>query len=124
MLSTNEDSSNEMIGALFDDFILPLALKAQTSGDLSFPSIPDSNPQSYYVRPARATMTHEDFTAASCLDCDDFAQRLAAYWKTSKRDDLLISVPRFEAVARVVQANFDIKEHQEAVISELIYVMF
>lgn len=124
MLLTSDKASEDAIGALFDDVIFPLSVRVQRSGELPFPLKPDTMPQSYYVPAARATMRPEDFTAPSCLDCDDFGQRLATHWQAGGRDELLVAVPSFVTAARAVQANFDVDGPQDVEVSPFIYVMF
>ena len=68
-------------------------------------------------------MTRDDFTAPSCIDFDDFADRLTAHWKALDRHELLDGVPRIATVARTAHAAFE-RDKPDADISPYVYVMF
>ena len=102
------------IDTLFDEVLLPIA------GKPDFPLAPDPAAETYFVQRERPAMTREDFTAPSCLDVDDFEQRLAAYWTRTGRPELAARAPRFAEAARSVYAPAT----QDAEVSPFIYVMF
>ena len=106
--------SSTDIDALFDEVLLPLA------GQPDFPLGPDPAASTYFVTRGQPAMTRDDFTAPSCKDVDDFAQRLAAYWTKTGRPELAAQAARFAEVARGVYAP----QSQDAEVSPFIYMMF
>ena len=102
------------IDSLFDDVLLPLAGKPE------FPLAPDPSAATYFVPREKPAMTRDDFNAPSCLDVDDFEQRLAAYWTKIGRPELAAHAARFAEAARSVYAPAT----QDAEVSPFIYVMF
>lgn len=88
MNSTDEGQLTELMGALFDELLLPIAERMRAEGVAPFPLKPDVCWLSYYVRRKRSAMTHEDFSSASCADLDEFAQRLASHWQALGRHEL------------------------------------
>lgn len=121
---TNDDTVPDAIGALFDEFIFPLSQHLHAEGSLPLLLKPDPALKSYYVERTQAAMVHEDFTAPSCLDIDEFAQRLGAYWQSRGRDELLAAVPRIAAAACVPQADSELDRTHDSEVSPFIYVMF
>lgn len=106
--------SSTDIDALFDEVLLPLA------GRPDFPLGPDPAATTYFVKRDRPAMTREDFTASSCIDVNDFEQRLAAYWTKVGRPELAAHAARFAEAARSVYEP----QTQDAEVSPFIYVMF
>lgn len=124
MSSTEDDKLREVIGALFDDVLMPMAERMRASGVQPFPLQTDVSRLSYYTRRhTQCSMTHDDFTAPSCADFEDFECRLAAHWKDLGRHELVDEVTRIAAVARVAHAAFA-RGKQDAEVSPFIYVMF
>ena len=123
MSSTDDDKLREVAGAFFDEVLMPMAERMRASGVQPFPLQTDVSRLSYYTRRSTCSMTRDDFTAPSCLDIEDFEQRLAAHWKALGRHELVGAVPRIAAVARVAHAAFD-RSGQDSEVSPLIYVMF
>lgn len=123
MSSTDDDRLREEIGALFDDLISPIAERMRAGGMQPFPVRPDASLGSYFAPRAQVSMARDDFTAPSCLDPDDFADRLAAHWEALGRHELRDGVPRIAAVARAAHAAFE-ADRQDADVSPFIYVMF
>lgn len=124
MNSTEDGELREVIGALFDDVLMPMAERMRVSGARAFPVKPDVSRLSYYTRRhAQCSMARDDFTAPSCADFEDFECRLAAYWKDLGRHELADQVTRIAAVARVAHAAFT-RSKQDAEVSPFVYVMF
>lgn len=123
MSSTDHDHLRQLIGALFDDVLMPMAERMRANGVRPFSVKPDVTRLSYYARRSSCSMTHDDFTASSCIDVDDFERRLAARWETLGRHDLVREVPRIAAVADAAHAAFAL-DKQDAEVSPYIYVMF
>ena len=123
-LQPDNDTVPDIMGALFDDVVLALGARAQAKGVPALPLQPDPALPSYYVARAQPAMTREDFLAPSCLDADDLAERLGAYWQAHARHDLLPAVPRIVAAARAAQADFALSKPSETEVSPFIYVMF
>lgn len=123
MNSTNDARMATLMGALFDDVLLPIAQRMQERGVQAFPLEPDVSWLSYYVRRKRASMTRADFTGASCVDAADLQQRLAQHWQALGRDDLAASAARFGAAADAAQALMA-ADAPEAEVSPYVYAMF
>lgn len=123
MNSTNETAMAGAMGALFDDVIAPLAQRMRDNGVQAFPLQPDVSWLSYFVRRKRASMTHDDFTSASCFDAADFAQRLAAHWQALGRHELAAQAARFGTAAAAAQTLMA-TEAPEAALSPYVYAMF
>lgn len=123
MSSTDEDRLRAEIGSLFDDLIRPIAERMRAGGVQPFPVRPDASLDSYYAPRAQVSMARDDFTAPSCLDPDDFADRLAAHWEALGRHELRDGVPRIAAVARAAHAVLEV-DKRDGEVSPFIYVMF
>lgn len=123
MNSTENDAMHALLGALFDDVLMPIATGIQARGEQPFPLKPDVSWLSYYVRRRRSTTTAADFTSASCRDIDEFEQRLAAHWQGLGRHALAAQVAQFGAVARATWAARG-NEPAKVELSPYVYVMF
>ena len=123
MSSTDDDKLREAIGALFDEVLMPMAERMRASGAQPFWMKPDATWLSYYARRYPCSMTHDDFTSASCIDFEDFERRLAAYWKARGRHELVDEVSRITTITRTAHAAFA-RDKQDAEVSPFIYVMF
>ena len=123
MNSTNEAAMAVAMGALFDDVIAPLAQRMRDNGVQAFPLQPDVSWLSYFVRRKRASMTHADFTGASCVDAADLTLRLAAHWQALGRHELAAQAQRFGAAAAAAQALMA-ADAPEAELSPYVYAMF
>ena len=77
MSSTKDDKSREVVDALFDTILVPMAEGAWENGEAPFQRKPNAARESYYVRRAKSAMTHSDFSAPSCTDFDDFERASA-----------------------------------------------
>jgi hypothetical protein len=120
MISTRDDRAREVIGALFDDVLAPIAESLRACGVELFPLRPDMSRRTYYVLRTKLAMTHEDFTSPSCADVEEFASRLASHWKDIGRDHLSDKASHFASAARAAYALGD----QDAEVSPFVYVMF
>ena len=119
----NQDAVGAMLGALFDEVLMPMAQRMQAAGVDVFPRAPDVSWLSYYVRRKRSAMDADDFSSASCSDVDEFGQRLAAYWQALGRHELAAQVNQFVAIARVArEAQGD--GPAKAELSPYVYAMF
>lgn len=123
MSSTNDDKPREEIGAFFDDVLMPMAERMRASGVQPFPMKPEASWPSYYARRSQCSMTHDDFTAPSCTDFEDFERRLTAHWNIRGRHELIGEVARITTAARAAHAAFTL-DKQDAEVSPYIYVMF
>jgi hypothetical protein len=88
MNSTKEEQLAQLMGALFDDVLAPIAERMRAEGVAAFPLAPDVTWLSYYVRRRRSSMTHADFTSAACADTAELERRLAAHWHALGRHEL------------------------------------
>ncbi len=120
MSSTRDNPGEESIAALFDEVLEPMGNAMRANAAQPFPLEPDLSLGSYYVLRAKRAMTHDDFTAPSCVDVADLEIRLAAHWKALGRDDLAAVAQRFAAAASASYALTD----QSAEVSPFVYVMF
>ncbi|MES2019074.1 MAG: hypothetical protein V4484_21485 [Pseudomonadota bacterium] len=117
------DDVDAMLGALFDEVLMPMAQKMREAGVDVFPRAPDVSWLSYYVRRKRSVMIAADFSSASCSDVDEFEQRLAAHWLGLGRHGLVAQAARFASIARVArQAQADVPAKVE--LSPYVYAMF
>lgn len=103
MSSTKEEQLAQLMGALFDDVLLPIAERMQAGGVQAFPLAPDVSWLSYYVRRRRSAMTHDDFTSAACVDVAELQQRLGAHWRSLGRLELAGHAARFAAAAQAAR---------------------
>ena len=119
----DSDDVGAMLGALFDDDLMPMAQRMQAAGVDVFPRAPDVSWLSYYVRRKRSAMVAADFSSASCSDVEEFGQRLAAHWQGLGRHELAAQVDQFAAIARVArEAQTDVPAKVE--LSPYVYAMF
>lgn len=123
MSSTNDAQMETLMGALFDEVLMPLAQRMRERGVQAFPLEPDVTWLSYYVCRKHASMTRDDFTGASCSDAADFELRLAAHWQALGRHDLARQAERFSAAAGSAQALLA-SDAPEAELSPYVYAMF
>lgn len=99
MSSTKEEQLAQLMGALFDEVLLPVAERMKADGVQAFPLAPDVTWLSYYVRRRRSAMTHDDFTSAACADAAELELRLGAHWHSLGRHELAGHAARFAADA-------------------------
>jgi hypothetical protein len=118
MSSIDEQALRALTDPLFD---------ALTADDASieppFPLGPDPALSSYYVRRPRAAMARADFLAPSCLDAEEFAERLAAWWQAAGRPALASQAPLVAETARALHALYQ-EARPQAEVSPYIYQMF
>jgi hypothetical protein len=100
MSSTKEEQLAQLMGALFDEVLLPIAERMRADGVQAFPLAPDVTWLSYYVRRRRSAMTHDDFISASCADTAELERRLGAHWHALGRHELAGHAARFAAAAQ------------------------
>jgi hypothetical protein len=123
MSSIENDDVDAMLGALFDDVLMPMAERMRAAGVEVFPRAPDVSWLSYYVRRKRSAMTAPDFSSASCSDIDEFERRLAAHWQGLGRRELASQAGHFGSIARAaVEAQAD--EPARIELSPYVYAMF
>lgn len=103
MSSTKEEQLAQLMGALFDEVLLPIAEQMRAGGVQAFPLAPDVSWLSYYVRRRRSAMTHDDFTSACCLDTAELERRLGAHWGALGRQELASHATRFAAAAQAAR---------------------
>lgn len=123
MNSTDEVQMATLMGALFDEILMPIAQRMRATGLQPFPLEPDVSWLSYYVRRKRAWMTRDDFTGASCIDAADFEVRLAAHWQALGRHELAAQAACFGSAASTAQALLA-RTAPEAELSPYVYAMF
>ena len=117
------DEVGELLGALFDELLMPMARRMREAGVDAFPRAPDVSWLSYYVRRKRSAMLAADFSSASCSDVDEFEERLAAHWQGLGRRELAAQAGRFAGIARAArQAQATVPAQAE--LSPYVYAMF
>lgn len=123
MNSTDNDDVDAMLGALFDEVLLPIAQRMQAEGAQVFPLAPDVSWLSYYVRRKRSAMAPADFSSASCSHVGEFEQRLQAHWQALGRHELAAQAGQF---AKVAQAAMEAQEEvaPKVELSPYVYAMF
>jgi hypothetical protein len=112
-----------MLGALFDQVLLPMAERLRVAGVEVFPLAPDVSWLSYYVRRKRSAMSAPDFSSASCSDVDEFERRLAAHWQGLGRRELASHAVQFGSIARAAIAA-QAERPANAELSPYVYAMF
>jgi hypothetical protein len=112
-----------VMGALFDEVLMPIARGMRSNGVQAFPLQPDLSWLSYYVRRKHALMTRADFVGVSCVDAADLALRLGALWQTLGRHELAANAGRFGDAAGKAQ-DLLAAEAPEADLSPYLYAMF
>ena len=123
MNSTKQDQLAQLMGALFDEVLLPMSDRMQAAGVQAFPLAPDVTWLSYYVRRRRSAMTHDDFSSAACADPAELARRLAAHWHMLGRTELAGHAERFAADAAAARPLLAADAPAEAP-SPYVYAMF
>lgn len=123
MNSTDAAQLEEVMGALFDEVLLPLSQRMREQGVQAFPLAPDVSWLSYYIRRRRSAMTHADFTSAACADPAEFERRLAACWHALGRHELAAQAPRFAAAAAAARPLLAAAQ-PDAELSPYVYAMF
>lgn len=103
MSSTREEQLAQLMGALFDEVLLPIAERMRANGVQAFPLAPDVSWLSYYVRRRRSAMAHDDFTSAAWADAAQLEQRFAAHWRSLGRHALAGHAARFAAAAQAAR---------------------
>ena len=119
-MNSTEDDLAAVMGALFDEVIMPLA---QRQARAPFALAPDPSWLSYYVRRKHSQMGHDDFLSASCVDAHELAQRLAAHWRALGREELADAAPRFAAAAEAARTLLADRVAQDEV-NPFVYAMF
>jgi hypothetical protein len=127
MSSTNDTDTDELLGALFDEIVLPLSERLRSEGVQVFPEVPDVQWLSYYVRRKQVANMPADFYEGSCVDADDFALRMQTQWLFLGRPELAAEVARFAQVAALLRAQQgagSLACTASAEVSPYVYVMF
>ena len=103
MNSTKEEQLAQLMGALFDEVLAPMAARMRADGVEAFPLAPDVTWLSYYTRRRRSSMAHGDFTSAACADTAELERRLAAYWHAQGRHELAGHAARMAQAAEAAR---------------------
>lgn len=122
-MNSTDDQAGAMLGALFDEVLMPIAQRMEAEGTQVFPLAPDVSWLSYYVRRKRSAMGHADFSSASCSDLSQFEERLRAHWDGLGRHELAAQAGRFAQAAHAAmaaQSQLPAKEQP----SPYVYAMF
>jgi hypothetical protein len=122
-MNSTDDDAAAMLGALFDEVLMPIAQRMKADGIQAFPLAPDVSWLSYYVRRKRSAMGPADFSSASCGDVAEFEQRLCAHWDGLGRHDLAAQAGQFAKVARAAMAA-QAGQPAKADLSPYVYAMF
>lgn len=119
----NSTETDALLGALFDEVLMPIAAQMRASGVEAFPRAPDVSWLSYYVRRKHSAMTAEDFERPACADIAQFEARLAAHWQALGRAALAAQVSHFARAAEAARAERDAGA-VKPVLSPYVYAMF
>jgi hypothetical protein len=119
----DDQDDTAMLGALFDEHLMPLAERLNAEGKSAFPLAPDVSWLSYYVRRKRSAMVADDFTHAACADSAELELRLAAHWAELGRHELAALAPQFARVAQAARARHA-GQVLQAELSPYVYAMF
>lgn len=122
-MNSTDDEAVAMLGALFDEVLMPIAQRMKDEGMQVFPLAPDVSWLSYYVRRKRSAMRPDDFSSASCRDLGEFGQRLQAHWDGLGRHELAAQAGRFAKAARTARSALSQLPAQEQP-SPYVYAMF
>jgi len=118
MNSIDEQALRALTDPLFDALTESVA-----PGQAPFPLGPNPRLASYYSQRTQCAMTPADFLAASCLDAEEFAQRLGAYWRAAGHPELATRAPLVAETARGLHALY-LEAQPRAELSPYIYQMF
>lgn len=122
-MNSTEDDAGAVLGALFDEVLMPIAQRMKAEGAQVFPLAPDVSWLSYYVRRRRSAMTAPDFSSASCSDVAEFEQRLRAHWEGLGRHELAEKADLFgKAASAAIAAQANVPATVE--LSPYVYAMF
>ncbi len=123
MNSTDPADLEAMLGALFDQVLMPVSGRMHDAGEEAFPRKPDVSWLSYYVRRKRSSMTAADLGGIACVDGIEFAQRLEAHWRALGRTELAALAGHFGTVAEAARLARKASAPERAV-SPYVYAMF
>jgi hypothetical protein len=101
----NSTDTDALLGALFDEVLMPIAAHMRSSGVDPFPRAPDVSWLSYYVRRKHSAMTADDFQRPACAGVTEFEARLAAHWRALGRDALAEQAGHFARAAEAARAG-------------------
>jgi hypothetical protein len=118
MSSIDEGMLRALAAPLFDVLTAGCA-----HGQVPFPLGPNPRLASYYAQRTHTTMGLADFLAPSCLDADEFGERLAAYWRANGHPELAAHAPQVAEAARALHALHEAARPQ-AELSPYVYQMF
>lgn len=119
----NSTDTEALLGALFDEVLMPIAAHMRSAGVEAFPRAPDVSWLSYYVRRKHSAMTADDFQRPACGGIAEFEARLAAHWKALGRDALAAQAGHFAHAAAAARAERDAGAIKPA-LSPYVYAMF
>lgn len=123
MSSIDGKQVDEVMGALFDEVLLPMSERMRAEGRQPFPLAPDVAWLSYYNKRRRSAMTHDDFTSACCADPAELARRLTAFWHAQGRHELAAQAGRFAQAAAQVRPLVA-KQDASPELPPYVYAMF
>jgi alkanesulfonate monooxygenase SsuD/methylene tetrahydromethanopterin reductase-like flavin-dependent oxidoreductase (luciferase family) len=122
MNSTDLTPSQRLSAELFDRYVVPLAKVRWTRGEPAyFQPGPKENQESYFSRPATASMAAADFERSVFSTPEQLIDGLTAFWEDSGEADLCSLVPMMRKIASALQE--EAAEHDGSV-SVFCYAMF
>jgi len=119
----NSTETDALLGALFDEVLMPIAEQMRAAGVDAFPRSPDVSWLSYYVRRKHSAMTAEDFERPACAGTSEFEARLAVHWQALGRHALAAHASHFARAAEAARAERDAGAIKP-VLSPYVYAMF
>jgi hypothetical protein len=120
----NSTDPDLVLGALFDEVLMPIAQQLRACGAEPFPRAPDVSWLSYYVRRRHSAMTAADMRAPACASSAELATLLAAHWSMLGRRELVQQVDFFAHAANVARAASEAEQAVMPAPSPYVYAMF
>ena len=120
MNSTDQNELETAIRAFCEKSFRPVADKMVRDGQKFFAHNGEAGAASYYEKRERTAMRREDFETPSFRTIDEFADELAAFWRSQGYNALSELTPAMANLARQLQQV----EEQTDEVSPFVYVMF
>ncbi len=120
MSSTDRSDPEAAIRAFCEDEFRPIAERVVANGQRCFAHGPDPDASSYYVQRGRTSMGKADFETPAFRTAEEFADELAAMWRSQGFEALC---PLALSMARLAE-QLKQGDAQSGEVSPFVYVMF
>ena len=122
MNSIETGLSTRLAAELFDQVLVPLALKRRDRGAPAyFPAGRERDPASYFSAPATRMMKAADFELPGQGTAEGLIAALGAFWQNSGETDLCALIPAMMKIATALQ---DEAVESDGTVSVFCYAMF